>query len=149
MPDALLFTIDATRYAIPLRDVAEIVSAVKVQVLPDAPAIVEGVVNVRGTIVPVLSLRARLGHPPRSPDVTEFFILVNARSRRVIVRSDTSPEIVNLPDIQPGGEEEVDRALAGVLPLLNGIAMFQDIDRFMASDDELSLNAALAAGAQA
>ena len=145
MPDALLFTIDAARYAIPLRDVAEVVPAVKVLALPDAPAIVEGVVNVRGEIVPVLSLRSRLGHAPRAPAVTEYFILVHARSRRVIVRSDTSPEIVSLPDLEAPGEEEVDRALAGVLPLPSGIAMFQDINRFIAPDDEPSLDAALAA----
>jgi len=143
--DALLFTIDATRYAIPLRDVAEVVPAVRVLALPDAPAIVEGVVNVRGEIVPVLSLRARLGHPPRATAVTEYFILVNARSRRVIVRSDTSPEIVSLPDMEAPGEEEVARALAGVLPLPNGIAMFQDINRFIAPDEEPSLDAALPA----
>jgi purine-binding chemotaxis protein CheW len=145
VPDALLFTIDAARYAIPLRDVAEVVPAVRVLALPDAPAIVEGVVNVRGEIVPVLSLRARLGHPPRAPAVTEYFILVNAHSRCVIIRSDTSPEIVSLPDVHAPGDEEVERALAGVLPLPNGIAMFQDINRFIAADEEPSLAAALAA----
>ncbi len=147
MPDALLFTIDAARYAIPLRDVAEVVPAVNVLALPDAPPIVEGVVNVRGQIVPVLSLRARLGHAPRVPLSSEYFILVNARARRVIVRSDTSPTIVSLPDLQAtdAADEEVERALAGVVPLPNGIAMFQDINRFITADEEPSLDAAIAA----
>ena len=147
MADALLFTIDTARYAIPLRDVAEVVPAVNVLALPDAPAIVEGVVNVRGQIVPVLSLRQRLGHAPRTPVATEYFILVNARSRRVIVRSDTSPEIVNLPDMPEPVDEVVERALAGVLPLPNGIAMFQDINRFIAADEEPALEAAIAGAA--
>lgn len=147
MPDALLFTIDAARYVIPLRDVAEVVPAVNVLALPDAPPIVEGVVNVRGQIVPVLSLRARLGHPPRAPVSSEYFILVNARSRRVIVRSDTPPVIVSLPAGHDGAasHEAVERALAGVLPLPNGIALFQDINRFIASDEEPLLDAAIAA----
>lgn len=145
MPDALLFTIDAARYAMPLRDVAEVVPAVKILSLPDAPPIVEGVVNVRGEIVPVLSLRARLGHPPRASSITEYFILVNARHRRVIVRSDTTPEIVNLPEVATPRHEPVERALAGVLALPNGVAMFQDINRFIAAHEEPSLDAALAA----
>jgi len=146
VPDALLFTIDAARYAIPLRDVVEVVPAVNILALPDAPPIVEGVVNVRGEIVPVLSLRARLGHPPRPTGVSEYFILVNARRRRVIVRSDTTPEIADLPEVEaPNGDEPVERALAGVLPLPNGVAMFQDINRFIAADGEPSLDAAIAA----
>lgn len=144
MPDALLFTIDAARYAIPLREVAEVVPAVNVIPLHDAPSIVEGVVNVRGQVVPVLSLRARLGHAPRPARVTEYFILVNARSRRVIVRSDTTPEIVSIPDVEVPGDEPVERALAGVLPLPNGIAMFQDINRFIAAAEEPALDAAIA-----
>ena len=143
MPDALLFTIDAARYALLLRDVAEVVPAVNVLALPDAPDIVEGVVNVRGEVVPVLSLRARLGHPARVPQATEYFILVNARSRRVIVRSDSSPEIVSIPEMQVSGGEEVERALAGVMALPTGIALFQDINRFMDAGDERSLVAAI------
>ena len=145
MPDALLFTIDAARYAIPLRDVAEVVSAVNVLALPDAPGIVEGVVNVRGDVVPVLSLRARLGHAPRQSDISEYFILVNARHRRVIIRSDTTPEIVSLPEIKASIDEPVERALAGVLPLPSGVAVFQDINRFIEGDDEPALESALAA----
>ena len=145
MADALLFTIDATRYAIPLRDVAEVVPAVNILALPEAPRIVEGVVNVRGEIVPVLSLRARLGHPPRDTGISEDVILVNARNRRVIVRSDTTPEIVNLPEIEPSCDDPVERALSGVVALPNGVAMFQDINRFIAADEEPSLNAAIAA----
>lgn len=145
MPDALLFTIDAARYAIPLRDVAEVVPAVNISTLPDAPPIVEGVVNVRGEIIPVLALRSRLGHPARATGISEYFILVNASTRRVIVRSDSTPEIVTLPAIETVSEEPVDRALAGVLPLPGGIAVFQDIDRFIAAEDEPTLNAAMAA----
>jgi purine-binding chemotaxis protein CheW len=143
--DALLFTIEAARYAIPLRDVGEVVSAVNILALPDAPAIVEGVVNVRGEIVPVLSLRSRLGHPSRPIAASEYFILVNARHRRVILRSDTTPEIVSLPEMETPRDEPVERALAGVLPLPNGVAMFQDINRFITADDEPALESALAA----
>lgn len=145
MPDALLFTIDAARYALPLRDVAEIVPAVNILALPDAPPIVEGAVNVRGEIVPVLSLRSKLGHAPRRAAACEYFILVNARHRRVIVRSDTTPEIVTLPEMEGPRDERVDRALAGVHPLPNGVAMFHDINRFIAADDEPLLDAAISA----
>ncbi|MEP6999295.1 MAG: chemotaxis protein CheW [bacterium] len=143
MADALLFSVDTRRYALPLRQVAEVVPAVNVHGLPGAPSIVEGVVNVRGEILPVLSLRARMGHAPREVQATEYFILVRTQSRRVIIRSDTTPEIMTLSSMPDLGGEAVDRALAGVLPLPDGIALFQDIDRFMTTYDDSALQAAL------
>ena len=145
MADVLLFTIEARRYAVPLRQVAEVVPAVAVHALPHAPAIVEGIVNVRGEILPVLSLRARMGHPIRAVLPSEYFILVTARARRIILRSDTVPELVVLPsmtDADTGGDA-VDRAIAGVLPLSDGIALFQDMDQFMAADDRAAIDDAL------
>jgi purine-binding chemotaxis protein CheW len=144
MADTLLFSVDARRYAIPLQQVSEVVPAVNVHGLPGAPAIVEGVVNVRGEILPVLSLRARMGHAAREVQSTEYFILVQTLSRRVILRSDTTPEIMSLSAIPDLGGEPVDRALAGVLPLPEGIALFHDVDRFMTMYDDSALDAALA-----
>ena len=146
MADALLFTIEARRYAVPLRQVAEVVPAVSVHALPHAPAIVEGVVNVRGDILPVLSLRSRMGHPIRAVLPSEYFILVTAQARRVILRSDTVPELAVLPSMTGGdaGGDAVDRAITGVLPLAEGIALFHDIDQFMAADDRAAIDAALA-----
>lgn len=148
MADALLFTIDARRYAIPLKQVAEVVPAVNVLGLPDAPSIVEGVVNVRGEILPVLSLRARLGHAARAVQASEYFILVRSQARRVILRSDTTPEIVALASLPDTSGAGVEGALAGVLPLPEGIALLQDIDRFMAADDDIALDVALAGAGQ-
>lgn len=144
MADALLFTIDGRRYAIPLQQVAEVMPAVNAHGLPDAPSIVEGVVNVRGEILPVLALRARLGHTPRAVQASEYFILVRAQTRRVILRSDTAPEIVTLPSMPVAREDGVARALAGVLPLPDGIALFHDINCFMAADEGSALDVALA-----
>ena len=135
--NALLFTIDEQRCALPLAQVVEVVPAVNVQALPDAPSMMEGVVNVRGEILPVLAVRARMGLAPRAVHASEYFILVRAKTRRVIVRSDTTPEIVALSGVPDLGLESVDRALAGVRPLPDGLALFHDVDAFMAARDDV------------
>ncbi|MES2179337.1 MAG: chemotaxis protein CheW [Gemmatimonadota bacterium] len=142
--EALLFTVDERRCAIPLARVAEVVPAVNVQAVPDSPDILEGVVNVRGEILPVLSLRSRLGFAPRAVASTEYLIIVHAASRRVLFRSDTAPEIAALPEpdaIDPAFEG-MDRALAGVIPLPDGLALLQDVDAFMATVGSAALAAA-------
>lgn len=141
--DVLLFTIESRRFAIPLRQVAEVLLAVNVLGLYDAPRIVEGVVNVRGEILPVLALRARMGKPAREVRASEYFVVVRTETRRVILRSDTTPEIVTLPSTPDQGGESVERALAGVLPLSDGLALLQDLDAFMSSADDELLAAAL------
>jgi purine-binding chemotaxis protein CheW len=142
--ESLVFTIDARRYAIPLAQVAEVLPAVNIHAVPDAPSIMEGAVNVRGEILPVVALRAHLGHAARAVRATEYFILVNARARRAVLRSDTTPEIATLPDVDSPGREVVDRALAGILPMADGLVLFHDINRFIDSADNAALTSALA-----
>lgn len=141
--ETLLFTIDGRRYLIPLTQVAEVVPAVNVLPLRNAPSIVEGAVNVRGEILPVLSLRARLGHATREVQSSEYFILVRGRARRAILRSDTTPEIVSLPEPGEVGPERVDQAIAGVRPMPDGLALFQDVDAFIEAIDVSDLTSAL------
>ena len=143
---ALLFTVDRRRCAIRLADVSEVVSAVEVQPLPGAPAIVEGVVNVRGEIVPVLALRSRMGQPARAVQETEYFIIARARDRRVILRSDTTPEIVSLAAPSRAEGSDVGRALAGVVPLADGLALIHDVDQVLAAADDDALERLLATG---
>ena len=135
--NALLFTIDARRCALPLAQVVEVVPAVNVQALPDAPSTMEGVVNLRGEIVPVLAVRARMGLASRAVQTSEYFILVRTSTRFVILRSDTTPEIVALSGVPDSGLESVDRALAGVRPLPDGLALFHDVDAFMVTGADL------------
>ena len=144
--DALIFMIDGGRYAVPLARIAEVVPAVNVRVLPAAPSIVEGVVNVRGEIVPVLAFRERLGHAPAPVRATEYFVIVHTRSRRAIIRSDAAPEIRTLPELAPSLAEPIGRALAGVIALPDGVVVFHDIDQFIDASDDGALEMLLGAG---
>lgn len=55
------FTLGGSAFAFPVSDVREVVRMVEITHLPDAPAFVEGVVNLRGTVLPVIDMRKRLG----------------------------------------------------------------------------------------
>lgn len=54
------FTLDGAGFAFPVSEVKEVVRMVEITRLPDAPAL-EGVINLRGTVLPVIDLRKRLG----------------------------------------------------------------------------------------
>jgi chemotaxis signal transduction protein len=65
--NVIVFTIGAARYALELRWVREVVSLGFVTAVPTAPAAIGGVVNLHGTILPVLDVGALLAGPPGPP----------------------------------------------------------------------------------
>ena len=67
--DVLLLEVDGRRIGLPASLVVEVLPSAAVEPLPDAPPAVEGVLNVRGEVLPVISMRHRLGMPPRPPTV--------------------------------------------------------------------------------
>jgi purine-binding chemotaxis protein CheW len=57
----LTFAVAQEQYAIDVHRVREVVEALAVTRVPSTPAVIRGVVNLRGTVVPLLDLRARFG----------------------------------------------------------------------------------------
>src|SRR5688572_3677891 len=86
--DVLVFEVGGVRYGLPASQVREIVRAVTIVPLPRAPAIVEGVVNVHGTVVPVLDLRTRFRLPAKPLSHTDHLVLAWAGPRLVALRAD-------------------------------------------------------------
>ena len=65
--NVIVFTIGAVRYAAELRWVREVVSLGFVTGVPTAPPVLGGVVNLHGSILPVLDVAVLLGGPPGPP----------------------------------------------------------------------------------
>lgn len=57
----VVFRLAQETYAVPVRSVREVVDAPAVTPVPRAPACVEGIINLRGNVVPVVNLARRLG----------------------------------------------------------------------------------------
>lgn len=65
--NVIVFALGAARYAVELRWVREVVTLGFVTAVPTAPAALGGVVNLHGTILPVLDLAALLDQPAGPP----------------------------------------------------------------------------------
>ncbi|HUP65004.1 MAG TPA: chemotaxis protein CheW [Thermoanaerobaculia bacterium] len=64
--ELLTFMIAGEVYAIDIENIAEIIASRVLTPVPNAPAAVQGIISLRGTIVTMLDLRRELGHPPMS-----------------------------------------------------------------------------------
>src|SRR5258708_5183604 len=77
----LTFTLDEAYYGIELLQVQEIRGYTAVTAVPNAPAYVKGVMNLRGNIVPVIDLRSRLGLPTLEYNRFHVIVVVMVRNK--------------------------------------------------------------------
>ncbi len=90
----LLVEVAGRRFGIPGDLVGELLRAVAIEPLPSCPQSVEGVVNLRGRLVPVLALRTWLGIPPKPLDPADHFVVVRAGEGQAVLRVDRAIELV-------------------------------------------------------
>ena len=73
---SLLFEVAGQRYALDIAQVIEVVPAVRLRRIPQAPAYVAGVFRYRGAMVPVIDLSHLMGGPPASRRFSTRILLV-------------------------------------------------------------------------
>jgi purine-binding chemotaxis protein CheW len=89
-------------YGIDVQQVREIVRAQELTPLPRAPALVEGVIDLRGVIIPVVDLGRALGGAPVEHDAGARFAIVEIDGLAFGLRAEAASEVlaVNGSDVQ-------------------------------------------------
>ncbi len=80
MTEVVIFKLGDEEYAFPIEEVAEIIDMTTVTPVINAPAMVDGVINIRGQIVTIGSLHKRLGIPNFEPK-DQKILICHAASR--------------------------------------------------------------------
>lgn len=62
------FTLGSQLFGVNILQMREIIRPIEVTKVPKATDIIEGVINLRGSVIPIVSLRARFGMPPKNFD---------------------------------------------------------------------------------
>lgn len=138
------FEVADNRYALPVTAVQELLRAVAISPLPRAAPFVEGVIDVRGTVVPVLEIRSRFGLPPRELSASDQLVLAAAGPRLVALRVDRVLELVEVDD---GAVTALDRQvptarhIEGVVRLEGGLAVIYDLSTFLSAAEARALEA--------
>lgn len=103
----LVLRLEGHEYALPVHRVIEVVRMVAITPLPEAPPWVDGVLSLRGRVVPVIDLRARLGIPRREPDLSTPIVMTAAKSGAFGLVADDLVEVLTLsPEGLDAGSEE-------------------------------------------
>jgi purine-binding chemotaxis protein CheW len=127
--------------------VREVARAVALTPLPKAPPIVEGVINVRGTLVPVLDIRQRFNLPPEPITLDQHLIVAGVNHRLLALRVDRALAVVTVDAdvietaalVAPGVEY-----VAGIAKLADGLLLIHDLEAFLSLDEARDVEAAVA-----
>lgn len=94
----LTFWLDGQLYGVPIADVVQIIKAQEITEIPEFPAYAKGIINLRGTIIPVIDVRLRFGKAEAEWNERTCIIIASLREREVGFIVDQVEEVSDIPD---------------------------------------------------
>lgn len=128
------FRLDRSDYAVAIRRVQEIILMPAITRLPQTPADVEGLMNLRGTVLPVINLRTKFGVPPKPFDEQTRVVVVNVQSRTVGLIVDSVSQVMRVGEDKlqpppPGIASVASSAISGLFRDGDHLVIALDVDR--------------------
>ena len=97
MIEVAVFQVSNEEFALSIHDVQEIIKYTDITPIPDAPEFIEGVINLRGTVIPIFSLPERLGFEKKI-DAKSKILVCNIEDERIGLLVDDVSEIMFIED---------------------------------------------------
>jgi purine-binding chemotaxis protein CheW len=148
----LTFNLADEYYGVDILKVQEIKGYTTVTRIPNTPDYLKGVLNLRGTIVPIVDLRMKFGMGTTDPTSFTVMVVVNVRNRIMGFMVDAVSDVLDLnaKNIQPPPElgSGVDITfVAGIGNSNDRLVTLLDIDRVL-TEEEVTVVAEVAAVAE-
>jgi purine-binding chemotaxis protein CheW len=142
----LTFQLGDELYGVDIRRVQEIKSYTTVSKIPNRPPHIKGVLNLRGTIVPIVELRAKFGMPAIHYTMFTVIVVVVVQHQIMGLVVDSVSDVLNIDrkDIQlpPQFGAKVDvTVLAGVWKSCDKLVALLNIDRLLTESEMQELSA--------
>src|SRR3989442_7906343 len=137
----------AELYGLEIWRVHEIIRLQSITRVQRAPAFVEGVINLRGKVIPVVDLRRRFGLPTADHTRASRIVVVEIGDQVVGIIVDSVSEVlrINTSTVEPpspvvaGIDSEY---LHGIAKLSDRLVILLDLDRILARDERRALDVA-------
>ena len=138
------FRVGSEMYALDIMNIKEIIRPQKLTPVPKAPAFIEGVINLRGAVIPVADLRKRFDQP-LSGEIRKNRIIICAVARKIIgllvdevseVKRFSRQEIVPSPQFLNGPEADF---FLGVARRGEDLILLLELEKVLSSDEKIEL----------
>jgi purine-binding chemotaxis protein CheW len=144
----LVFVLHGQRHAVSLAQVERVVSAAQVTPVPRAPAIVRGVIDLQGRIVPVLDVQRQTDCAIPALQLSDQFVIIRTRLRTVALLVGETHGVV---ERDATAVSRLGPALScpdrgdGMVRLDDGLAVIDDVETFLSAHESRLLDEAMAA----
>lgn len=118
----VLFKLDAEEYAISIEEVNEITDMQDSSSIPESEKYVDGVINLRGEVIPVISLRRIFNLDDCSDDKEQKIVVAGKVKKGYVIDEATYVLTIDEDDIVPID----DIILGSSLPMLVGAAKYEN-----------------------
>jgi purine-binding chemotaxis protein CheW len=140
----VVFQVAGEQYGVTIDRVESIVKMQPITLVPQAPEFLEGITNLRGMVLPVLSLRKRFGLPPREADRETRIVVVMNDGHPIGIIVDSVLEVLRLPEesIEPPPPmvtNERTRFITGIAKVGERLIILLDLARVLSVEEEAQL----------
>ncbi len=145
MKQYVTFVIAGESYGVPVLKVQEIIGMTQIVPVPNSEEFLKGVINLRGSVVPVVDMRKRFRLEERDYDMFTVIIIVEVKGLLVGMIVDAVSDVADIPAsaIQgtPHLSSKIDREfISGIGNINDKLAIILDIDRIFSADEIKTLD---------
>jgi purine-binding chemotaxis protein CheW len=138
------FALSSEEYGVDIAQVQEINRMVTITHVPRAPQFMEGVINLRGQLIPIIDLRARFGMERAERTKNTRIVVTEIGSKRIGMVVDSVSEVLRIPieqiedapDLVAGVDTEYIR---GVGKMGDRLIIMLDLARVISGNEKLEL----------
>lgn len=140
----VVFELANEHYGLDISAVEGIIKMQAITKMPQAPSFVEGVTNLRGTVVPVIDLRKRFMLPVMEHTKDTRIVVVYMEKTKIGMIVDGVSEVLRIPEeaIEPTPPmvSTVNTAfIRGIAKLEGRLVTLLDLSKVLTSDEQVSL----------
>lgn len=134
------FVIAEENYGVEVLKVQEIIGMTEIVYVPNSPDFMKGVINLRGSVVPVVDMRKRFLMDERAYDMFTVIIIVEVKKMLVGMIVDSVSDVMGIrqADIHetPHFTTKIDTEfIAGIGQVNDKLTIILDIDRIFSADE--------------
>ncbi len=137
------FNIDHEEYAVEVLKVREIIRMTTITQMPGTPHYIEGIINLRGKVIPIVSLRKKFGLMDTGTDTSTRIIVMDIDGELMGFIVDSVSEVTRISsgEIQPppsmvGGGVDHD-CITGVINQSDRLLVLLDLDSLFSAEEKL------------
>ncbi len=141
----LTFFVDSEQYGVDISRIKEIIAPINITHIPKTPDYVKGVINLRGSIIPVVDVRLKFGMQEREMDVDTAIIIYEVNKVSIGFIVDMVEDVLSIDDKQisdsPRFGNSIDTSfIESVAEVDNAVIMLLNFEKIFEAEELLEIS---------